>query len=600
MTVAPLPIDQKAALDLAAKGRTGSPLYVTIWVLIIGATDMLESEPVIAWLGIASLTLTGLLRLALSIGFARLYPLSPARWLKAYAFSAIGLGVAWGVLNAALLWRAPFEWMSVLSSFATAGIVAGGTVSLTTHENMARVYVVAMLLPSALVCLLLSDTRGIVFGVLFLLDIAFMLVINRQASIEYWSSLRNADLLEQRAAQLELARARAEAADRAKSRFVATMSHEIRTPLNGVFGMIELLRRGGGPADQARYLGLMESSARSLLAVINDILDFSKIEAGMLTLEQTEFAPAVVVADVRELFLEAATAKGLHLVMDAAGVDGEVVLGDPTRVRQVLSNLVANAVKFTERGEIRARVERVPDATAGADTVRLRFSVSDTGIGMTPEVAARVFRAFEQADTSTTRRHGGTGLGLAICSQLVELMGGELAVHSTQAAGSTFSFEVSATRVQAPPAPADDPVAAAAAARFDGLRVLVVEDNLVTQLVVEEHLALLGCASTIADNGLRALDCLAQGGFDLVLMDCEMPELDGLETTRRWRAREREQGRAPLPVIALTANASEDDRRHALAAGMDDFLTKPFAAASLSAAIGRALPAHQRARPSPA
>ena len=586
MTTARIPLEQQAALDLAAKGRAGSLLYLTIWGLLVGSTGMLVAAPAIAWAGIVSLAVTGLLRFALSVRFDRYYHADPARWLAVYTFSAIGLGVVWGILNALLLWRAPFEWMSVLSSFATAGIVAGGTVSLTTHERMARVYVVAMLLPSALVCFVIAGMQGFVFGTLFVLDIAFMLVINRQASAEYWSSLRNADLLEQRAEQLELARARAEAADRAKSRFVATMSHEIRTPMNGVFGMIELLRRGVGPDDQTRYLGLMESSARSLLSVINDILDFSKIEAGMLKLEHTECRPAAIADDVRELFQEAATSKGLHFATDTAAVADQLVLGDPTRLRQVLSNLVANAVKFTAEGRILLQIEHLG---LHDGMLALRFSVSDTGIGMAPEEAARVFRAFEQADTSTTRRHGGTGLGLAICSQLVELMGGELVVSSRQGAGSSFSFTLRLAPVQVAGSGAPALPEAAPPPRFEGLRVLVVEDNLVNQLVVHEHLSLLGCSSTIADNGLRALESLAVREFDLVLMDCEMPELDGLETTRRWRAQERALGRPPLPVIALTANASETDRRQALAAGMNDFLTKPFAAASLAAAIGQAL-----------
>ncbi|MGE3773190.1 MAG: ATP-binding protein, partial [Gammaproteobacteria bacterium] len=420
-----IPLEQRAAFDLAIRGRAGSLLYVTIWGVIVAAADVLQRWPAIAWAGCAGLGVLGVLRLVLGYRCEAMYRAAPRRWLRAYAASAVGLGVLWGGLNAALLYVAPLDWMSVLASFATAGIVAGGTVGLTTHPRLARLYVVAMLLPSTLVCFSLLSLHGFVFGVLFALDIAFMIVVNRQASAEYWSALRNAELLEQRARQLEAARANAEAADRAKSRFVATMSHEIRTPLNGVFAMIELLRTGVGPEEQARYLGVMERSAHSLLAVIDDILDFSKIEAGMLTLDTAAHRPAEVVAEVRELFLGAARAKDLDLVADTADTDAHTVLGDPMRLRQVLSNLAANAVKFTERGRIAMtlRCRRVSE-----DRVDLHFCVEDTGIGMTAEVAARVFDAFEQADASTTRRHGGTGLGLAICRQLVELMGGQLAV----------------------------------------------------------------------------------------------------------------------------------------------------------------------------
>ncbi len=582
MTTERMPLEQRAALDLANRGRAGALTYVAIWLIVIPTTDVLAISPALVWFGIVGLAALGVMRLVLGLGFERLYPKSPTGWLAAYALSSIGLGLVWGGLNALLLHLAPFEWTSMLSSFATTGIVAGGIVSLATHNRIARVYVVAMLLPSALVCFALANPQGTALGVLFVLDILFMIVVNRQASGEYWTALRNTELLEQRAAQLEAARAIAEAADRAKSRFVATMSHEIRTPLNGVFGMIDLLRHGVAPDEQARYLGVMERSAHSLLSVINDILDFSKIEAGMLTLERTEYRPSAVVAEVRELFLGAAEEKGLEFIAETTEADAYTVLGDPTRLRQVLWNLVANAVKFTDAGRVVVTARRLRLAD---DSVDLRFCVSDTGIGMAPDVAVRVFDAFEQADASTTRRHGGTGLGLAIGRQLVEMMGGELTVDSKPGRGSAFAFELRLPRVQIGVTAAVELAQKPCAPRFDGLRVLVVEDNLVNQFVAQEVLASLGCEAAVAENGLAALDALATRSFDLVLMDCQMPELDGLETTRCWRARERELGLAPLPVIALTANAGEDDRRGALAAGMNDFLTKPFTAAELASAI---------------
>ncbi len=530
MTTAPLPLHHRAALDLGARGRAGSLFYVPIWLLIVAATDLLQTRPLLAWCGLAGLVLTSGARFVLGQRVASLYPSSPTRWMLAYASSAAGIGLVWGLLNATLLALAPFEWVSVLSSFATAGVVAGGTVSLTTHTRLARIYVVAMLLPSALVCFALASLQGLVFGILFTIDIVFMVAINRQASAEYWTALRNTELLEQRAAQLEVARATAEAADRAKSRFVATMSHEIRTPLNGVFGTLELLRRGVGPADQARYLMAMERSAHALLAIIDDVLDFSKIEAGMLTLERTAYAPATVVGEVCELFQGAAQTKGLLFTAQIDGLQDCTVLGDPTRLRQVLSNLVANAVKFTAEGAIvvQASCTRLDDAR-----VVVRFAVRDSGIGMSPVVAARVFEAFEQADVSTTRRHGGTGLGLAISRQLVDLMGGVLVVDSAPGRGSEFSFELTLARTQ--PAAAAQIGAASGVTRFDGLRVLLVEDNPVNQLVAEEILAALGCSTVVADHGAAALDVLEADAFDLVLMDCQMPELDGCPSSRSRR-----------------------------------------------------------------
>ena len=368
----------------------------------------------------------------------------------------------------------------------------------------------------------------------------------------------------------------AEAASRAKSDFLANMSHEIRTPLNGVVGMLQLLAGTPLAADQRRQVDVAQSSAAALLTLINDILDFSKIEAGKLQLDPVPFDLADVADAAAAIVAPRAGAKGLSLT---CAVDPSVArrrVGPADRVRQVLINLLGNAVKFTAAGSIALAV-----TAEGEDGVR--FAVTDTGIGIPPDRIDRLFKTFSQVDASTTRKYGGTGLGLAISKQLAELMGGAVGVESVVGAGSTFWFSarlpVDVATVTAAPA------AVHAVATPAGRRVLVAEDNDVNQMVVGEMLRRLGYAHDVVGDGRAAVAAVAGGGYDLVLMDCQMPEMDGFEAAAALRAAEAAAGRPRLPVIALTANAIKGDRERCLAAGMDDYLTKPLDAAALAATL---------------
>ncbi|WP_460504480.1 ATP-binding protein [Hydrogenophaga soli] len=372
----------------------------------------------------------------------------------------------------------------------------------------------------------------------------------------------------------------AQAASVAKSRFLATMSHEIRTPLNGVLGLTQLmLMAPTSPEDQQKYLRTILSSGTTLLALLNDVLDLSKVEAGRLVLETLAFSPDQLLHDAAALMEVNATDKGLGWTVAWTGGPGQV-LGDPYRLRQMLSNLMGNAVKFTETGHIHIQGTEVEGSESGG-WVCLRFAVQDTGIGIAPDRLGQLFKPFSQVDASDTRKFGGSGLGLSIVRSLAEQMGGRVGVDSVLGQGSTFWFEVRLKRhAGAWPATAPRQVALAESAEPTptGGCVLLVEDNLTNRLVVEKLLLKAGYRVLNADNGALGVECYLahQADIQLVLMDVQMPVMDGLEATRTIRQHEAQTGARHTPVVGLTANAYAEDRTACLAAGMDDFVTKPI------------------------
>jgi two-component system, sensor histidine kinase len=399
--------------------------------------------------------------------------------------------------------------------------------------------------------------------------------------------------LEKRNRDLKASNEAAEAASRAKSAFLATMSHELRTPMNGVVGMTELLLNGGLAPAQRRSVDIIRRSALSLLKILNDILDFSKIEAGQLETESLSFDLRRATDQVLSVLQSQVDAKGLQLRLDWPADLPTAVIGDPTRFAQIVTNLVGNAVKFTATGSVTLRARM---ASEDGPILQFQFEVEDTGVGIPPDALPRLFQSFTQSDSSITRKYGGTGLGLAIVRRLCELIGGDCGVRSEFGRGSTFWFTLSLKRdLQHRSAQASGVFQVlrprrAGAGGEPGLHVLLVEDNLINQEVTLGMLELIGARASVADNGLRALEMLSvPHEYDLVLMDCQMPEMDGLEATRRTREHERGSG-AHVPIVALTANAMVGDRDLCLAAGMDDFLSKPFQLRELAAAINRWCP----------
>lgn len=376
------------------------------------------------------------------------------------------------------------------------------------------------------------------------------------------------ELVERNNQQLAESTTAALRASQAKSEFLSRMSHEMRTPMNGVLGMNQLLLGTSLSPEQRRYVEVAQSSGRTLLALIDDLLDLAKIEAGKVVMEFLDFDLRHAITDIVEIWSIQAAAKGLTFSSSMAADLPTFLRGDPNRLRQVLNNLAANSIKFTERGEVSLAVD-VAGNQGGR--VVVRFSFADTGIGIRPDQASHLFSPFVQADVSTTRNYGGTGLGLAICKNLVELMGGTIGMESRIGEGSTFWFTVSfETAASAPPASGEGTVIRSHPAR--AMRILVAEDNQINRLVVLSQLKKLGYPAKAVVDGVEAVKAIAGGEFDLVLMDCEMPVMDGFEATRRIR-----ESRQPrIPIIAVTAHAMSGDRDRCIAAGMDDFISKPL------------------------
>jgi two-component system, sensor histidine kinase and response regulator len=685
-----------------------------------------DRTAMLLWFGALAVTWVGRYALVLAYRRAAPAPEQATRWGYCFCAATFCAGAVWGVAGTPLIPVASYSYQ-VIFAVINVAVVAIGIFSVYPWTSAYAALVLPFMLPSTITLLAKGDGESTILGLIMLFFVPIAISAARRLGKTNAESIQLrfdiAAMSEQRERDkqaAEIAKRAAEDANRIKSEFLANMSHEIRTPMNGVLGMAELLLDTGLSEVQRRYALNVKNSGESLLHIINDILDFSKIEAGKMELDTVDFDVRETTEEVVELLASRAQAKGLELTCQIEDDVPAVLAGDPNRLRQVLINLVGNAIKFTERGEVGITVKRGSQCGVCAmpGGCVLHFAVRDTGIGISDEARERMFKAFTQADGSTSRRFGGTGLGLVISKQLIEMMGGEIEMQSRIGHGSTFSFTVTLAepRAEAPRSrPADNVAglrvlivednptsriileryveaggmssvsvdsaeralvtlrdAAARRAAFDlalidmkmpgmnGLelaqavraeaalsqtplvllstlasgdgaaarragfnaclnkpvrradlwqsiagvagrtaenpapatapqhkeplvtaRVLLVEDNRINQEVCKAMLAKLGCSVDVAANGRAGVAAAFASQYDLVLMDCQMPEMDGFEATRTIRALEAERGAAGLsprrmPIVALTANAMQGDRERCIAAGMDDYLAKPF------------------------
>jgi signal transduction histidine kinase/CheY-like chemotaxis protein len=568
---------ERADRDLARSGGVLALLVYPLLAFLSGLASELGSDhPWLVAAEVATLASVGFVRHRLGLKLSR----GPAEQLSSarrhYTWAILATALVWSGFAAMVVHFYGRSWTGLLILLLTLGIVAASTANLTPDFRLLRVYVIIMMVPASAAMAAHGQLPEIVTALVLLLFCGFMISIGQRHFLRYRE-------LSQAMLDLEEARHAADQSNRAKSRFLATMSHEIRTPMNAIVGLSELLMEQG--EGRQEWLRGLRDSSQALLGLLTDILDLSKIEAGYMRTETEPLGLAHLLQDLLHSQQSLAGAKGLQLRLEKEPGLPAACRTDGQRLRQILLNLLSNAIKFSESGSVVLKLKQ-----AGSE---LEFSVWDEGCGISPGDFPRLFRPFSQLDGSDSRPHGGTGLGLAISAELARLLGGRLWLSSRghwcgetpddwvcpqQPRGSQFWLRLPLQAAEAPVEPA------VLSNQSRSLHILVAEDNRINQMVIAETLTRLGHSVKLVASGRAALQALEEEAYQVVLMDVQMPEMDGLETTRRIR-----QKNQPGPwIIALTANAMVEDRERCLQAGMNDFLSKPVCREALIEALARA------------
>jgi signal transduction histidine kinase/CheY-like chemotaxis protein len=555
-----------AAADQAQRMVHSFWVYPLLLILVASSTKLFQERPVLAW------SVTGLLlafiglRAVLLLGFERVYRGGEKIWIFWSSVASIGTSFTVGTLYASVLaLYGPGHWYFASLTLWVSGLAAGSAIIFVPSAHLAVIQFAGLLFPALCASLWLGGQEANVTAGVLLTFVVFLTTQHRRLYLSYWQEAVIRALEVSRTRELEDAKRQAETANQSKSQFLASISHELRTPLHGILGTAQLMDGTDLNAEQREYLGSLAQSAQGLLTILNDVLDLSKIEAGRLDLESVSMNVPEVIEEVRRILAPQAAAQKIRLFAEIEDDAPRFVMGDPVRLRQVILNLAGNAVKFTHAGSVGIRVHALQ---RDASSTELRFSVQDTGIGIPKEKQQSIFEPFIQADSTVTRKFGGTGLGLAISNQLVAQMGGHIELESEPGEGSTFSFTA---RFPIASGTAEVRQTGTPKVRGRGLRILVAEDNPVNQIVAQRLLNREGHFVRIVANGVEAVESVEAEEFDIVLMDNNMPEMDGVEATRIIRSKGYR-----LPIIALSASAMVGDRERFLGAGMDGHLPKPF------------------------
>jgi signal transduction histidine kinase/ActR/RegA family two-component response regulator len=573
--VKPPILDILAHRELALRSPKVALSLVPVAVLVAFMTDLKDSYPLQSAAAAVVFLAAGIFRLVLSRRFSTHYRANSRSWFRNFALAILLSTSVFSVTLPLIYLKLGAGWTFIICLLTSTGAAASATGSLSPHQNLFRAYVVLAKLPAIVTLLAFGGPREMGLGLLTLVFLVQILVLGQHSHKQFWAGLRSEHLLKQRAKALEKAHAEVQAANKTKDEFLANMSHEVRTPLNGILGLTDLILETELQPRQKDYLEDVRVSGQNLLNVINEVLDFSILESGKMELENSVFSLPDLLRKVAVSGELGCKANGNTLTLQLADDMPTKIVGDQRHLHQILTHLVDNAVKFTKLGSItlKGTLDHRQDGL-----VAFTISVQDSGPGIAPEDHKNIFQAFKQVDGSSTRTYGGTGLGLAVCHGLANLMGGRITLESTLGQGSTFSLHLALPEAKIEK-PAEVPGKAAGAEPSDalsGLVVLLVEDNTVNAKLASRLLEKSGLTVIWAHNGQEGVTRYLKGGIDLVLMDIQMPVLDGFGATEAIRQAEKAEGQARVPIIALTAHAMKGYREKCLEAEMDDYLTKPL------------------------